>query len=111
MNRGKIVALDSPEGLRRMAKKGEVADFVVKNMSEAQVEQAKSLVGVTSLSAEVQDSVLGQTRLRVRFENTEELPAMLDFLFRQGIKLINFKVEEPTLEDAFIELTGAGAKQ
>ena len=34
MNRGKIVALDTPEALKGMAKKGEVADIVVKNMSD-----------------------------------------------------------------------------
>ena len=31
---------------------------------------------------------------------------MLDFFFREKIKLVNFRQEEPTLEDAFIELTG-----
>ena len=34
MKKGKIVALDTPDALRGMAKKGEVADIVVKNMSE-----------------------------------------------------------------------------
>jgi hypothetical protein len=29
----------------------------------------------------------------------------LDFFFRENIKLVNFRQEEPTLEDAFIELT------
>jgi hypothetical protein len=33
------------------------------------------------------------------------LPSIFDFLFEQKIKLVNFKREEPTLEDAFIELT------
>ena len=37
MNKGKIVALDTPSALKGMAKKNEVADIVVKNMSEAQV--------------------------------------------------------------------------
>jgi hypothetical protein len=36
------------------------------------------------------------------------LNRFLDFFFNEKIKLINFKQEEPTLEDAFIELTGAG---
>jgi len=111
MSKGKIIALDTPEALKMMAKKGEVADFVVKNISEAQVNSLRSLGGLVSLAAEVQDSVLGQTRLRLRLENAEALQAVLDFFFRQNIKLINFKVEEPTLEDAFIELTGAGTVQ
>lgn len=108
MNKGKIVALDTPDALKGMAKKGEVADIVVKNMSEAQVNTLRGLAGVTGLAAEVQDSTLGQRRLRVRLEKVEALPLVLDFIFRENIKLVNFRQEEPTLEDAFIELTGVG---
>jgi ABC-2 type transport system ATP-binding protein len=108
MNKGKIVALDTPDALKGMAKKGEVADIVVKNMSEAQVNSLRGLEGVSGLASEVEDSVLGQRRLRVRLENVNALPMVLDFFFREEIKLVNFRQEEPTLEDAFIELTGAG---
>jgi ABC-2 type transport system ATP-binding protein len=111
MNKGKIIALDTPEALKGMAKKGEVADIVVKNMSEAQVNNLRSLSGVSGLAAEVQDSVLGQTRLRIRLENSDALPIVLDYFFSEKIKLINFRQEEPTLEDAFIELTGANASK
>jgi ABC-2 type transport system ATP-binding protein len=109
MNKGRIIALDTPGALKGMAKKGEVADITVKNMSQAQVNSLRHVAGVSSLTAEVQDSVLGQTRLRVRLENIDALPTVLDFFFREKIKLVNFRQEEPTLEDAFIELTGTGA--
>ena len=109
MKKGKIVALDTPDALKGMTKKGEVADIVVKNMSEAQVNSLRGLSGVSGLSSEVQDSVLGLTRLRVRLDNMDALPIVLDFFFREKIKLVNFRQEEPTLEDAFIELTGTGA--
>ena len=109
MNRGRIVALDTPDALKGMAKKGEVANFVVKNMSAIQVNNLQSLDGVSSLASEIQDSVLGQIRLRVRLENADTLSTVLDFFFREKIKLVNFRQEEPTLEDAFIELTGNGA--
>jgi ABC-2 type transport system ATP-binding protein len=108
MNKGKIVALDTPDALRGMTKKGEVADVVVKNMSEAQVSSLRSIDGIISLTAEIQDSVLGQMHLRIRLENVDALPRILDFFFQQKIKLLSFKHEEPTLEDAFIELTGMG---
>ncbi len=108
MNKGKIVALDTPNALKGMTKKGEVADIVVRNMSEAQVNTLRGLEGVSGFAAEVQDSVLGQRRLRVRLENVNALPMLLDFFFSEKIKLVNFRQEEPTLEDAFIELTGAG---
>ena len=111
MNKGKIVALDTPDALKGMAKKGEVADIVVKNMSLAQVNSLRGLAGVSGLASEVQDSVLGQTRLRVHLENVDALPLVLDFFFSEKIKLVSFRQEEPTLEDAFIELTGTGASQ
>ena len=111
MNHGKIVALDTPEALKGMAKKGEVADIVVKNMSETQVNSLRTVGGVSSLATEVQNATLGQTRLRIRLENVDALPTVLDFFFREKIKLVNFRQEEPTLEDAFIELTGAGVSE
>jgi ABC-2 type transport system ATP-binding protein len=111
MNHGKIVALDTPQALKGMAKKGEVTDIVVKNMSQTQVAALRGMTGISAVASEVQDSALGQTRLRVRLENVDALPRVFDFFFKENIKLVNFRQEEPTLEDAFIELTGAGASQ
>jgi ABC-2 type transport system ATP-binding protein len=108
MNEGKIIALDTPDAIRNMAKKGEFVDIVVQNITEAQENAVRTLNGVVSVAAEFQDAVLGQVRLRVRLESVDALPGVLDYFFRENIKLINFRREEPTLEDAFIELTGAG---
>jgi ABC-2 type transport system ATP-binding protein len=109
MNKGKIIALDTPEALKGLTKKGEVADIVTKGMTEIQVRNLRVLPGVSSVNAEILDPVLGQTRLRIRLANLDSLPAVFDFFFKEKIKLINFKQEEPTLEDAFIELTGAAS--
>jgi ABC-2 type transport system ATP-binding protein len=111
MHRGRIIALDTPDVLRGMAKKGEALDVVVKNISESQVDALRGVGGVASLGADVQDSVLGQTHLRLRLENVDALPGIFDFFFKEKIKVVNFKQEEPTLEDAFIELTGAGISE
>ncbi len=108
MNKGKIIALDTPDAIRNMARKGEFVDIVVQNITEAQENAIRRLDGVVSVASEVQDAVLGQVRLRVRLENVDALPGVLDYFFRENIKLVNFRREEPTLEDAFIELTGAG---
>jgi ABC-2 type transport system ATP-binding protein len=111
MHKGRFIAIDTPEALRAMTKKGEVLDVVVKNMSAEQVNMLKGMGGVASLASEVQDAVLGQTRLRLRLEKNAALPDVFDFFFREKIKIVNFKQEEPTLEDAFIELTGAGISE
>jgi len=44
-------------------------------------------------------------------EKGDALPDIFDFFFKEKIKIVNFKQEEPTLEDAFIELTGAGISE
>ena len=111
IHKGRLIALDTPQALRDMAKKNEVLDVIVKNMRKTQVNALKSIDGVASLAADVQDAVLGQTHLRLRLENVETLPRIFDFFFKQRIKIVNFKQEEPTLEDAFIHLTGSGINE
>jgi ABC-2 type transport system ATP-binding protein len=111
LQKGRLIALNTPDALKNMAKKGEVLDVIVKNMSQAQVNTLKGVDGVASLAADVQDAVLGQTHLRLRLENVDVLPRIFDFFFKEKIKIVNFKQEEPTLEDAFIELTGTGISE
>ncbi len=108
MHKGHIIALDTPEALRARTKKGEIFDLVVKNMSQKQVDTLKTMDKVNSLSSDAQDTVLGQVHLRLRLENIDALREIFDFLFKEQIELVNFKHDEPTLEDTFIELTGTG---
>ena len=111
MHKGQIIALDTPDTLRSMTKKGEALDVVVKNTSYAQINTLRNLDGVVNLAAEMQDAVLSQTRLRFRLEKSDALSGIFDFFFKEKIKILSFKQEEPTLEDAFIELTGAGISE
>ena len=111
LNRGKIIALDTPNALKNMAKKGEIIDIVAKNLLLSQVSFLRKMEGVADLTVEEMESVIGQTRLRIRLENPDALPAVLNFFFNEKIRLVNFRQEEPTLEDAFIELTGRGVAQ
>lgn len=109
MNRGKIIALDTPEALKNRTKKGEAVDATVKNMSDAQANALGTLSGVEGLKADTLDDTIGEMHLRIHLENGEVLPSVLDFFFREQIKLVSLKLEEPTLEDAFIELTNQEA--
>jgi ABC-2 type transport system ATP-binding protein len=108
MNKGKIIALDTPEALRDMVKKGEAIEVNIETISDEQIETIKRIGGVISVTAPVQDLVPNQIQLRIRLTEIEALPVVLDFFFKEKIKLLNFKRDEPTLEDAFIELTGKG---
>jgi ABC-2 type transport system ATP-binding protein len=108
VNKGQLVACNTPDALRDMVKQGEAVDIVVEAITNAQLEATRSIEGVLSVFSKNDDSAPGQTELRVRLANINSLPIILDFFFKEKIKLINFKREEPTLEDAFIKLTGKG---
>jgi ABC-type uncharacterized transport system ATPase subunit len=66
--------------------------------------------GVISVAFWVEDTVLGKMRLRIQLESVDTISMVFDFLFKEKIKLINFRHEEPTLEDTFIKLTETGVK-
>jgi ABC-2 type transport system ATP-binding protein len=109
VNKGKLVACDTPDALREMVKQGEAVDIVVEAITNAQLDATRSIEGVLSVFSKTDDSAPGQTELRARLASINSLPNILDFFFKEKIKLINFKREEPTLEDAFIKLTEKGA--
>lgn len=107
MNKGKIIALDTPDALRGRVKKSEIADIVVKGASNTQLNALRDTKGIVGLNTDIQDTTIGQIRLRIQLENIDVLPTVLNFFFKEKIKLISFRHEEPTLEDAFVELTEA----
>jgi ABC-2 type transport system ATP-binding protein len=111
LNRGKLVACDTPNNIRGIVKKGEVVEIRVKSITDAQIETIKNMDGVTDVTSELEDSVLDLRRLRLNLQSIGSLPMVLDFFFKEKILLIDLKREEPTLEDAFIELTGRGLEK
>lgn len=106
LKQGKIVACDTPGALRAKIKKEELIYLLLEDITESQVEQLRSLIGVITLTENSENDLApNQQGLCVELKNVDQLTSIFDFLFKQKIKLVNFKREEPTLEDAFIELT------
>jgi ABC-2 type transport system ATP-binding protein len=106
MKQGKIVALGTPDALRGKIKIEEVIYLIVEDITLAQIEQMRSLQGVNGITEKNEEVLMpNQKGLYVELKSVDLLPLIFDFLFEQKIKLVNFKREEPTLEDAFIELT------
>ena len=109
LKQGKIIAYDTPDALKAKIKKDEQINLVVEEVSAEQIEKMRSLQGVLSVTEKTeQDLMAGQKELHVELQSVDLLPSIFDFLFSQKIKLVNYKREEPSLEDAFIELTRRG---
>lgn len=106
LKQGKIVAYDSPEALKAKIKKDEQIELVVEGIEQAQIEKMRTLQGVIEVNEKNDQALMtGQRQLHIELQSVDQMPLIFDFLFEQKIKLVNFKREEPTLEDAFIELT------
>jgi len=109
LKQGKIVAYDTPEALKAKIKKDEQINLIVEDIKQPQIEKMRALQGVISIEEKnEQDLMNGQKELHVELQTVDQLPIIFDFLFEEKIKLVNFKREEPSLEDAFMELTKRG---
>jgi len=92
--------------LTNKIKKEELIYLIIEEITQAQIERMRSLQGVIDITEKTDEDLMpNQKELCVELKSVDQLPSIFDFLFEQKIKLVNFKREEPTLEDAFIELT------
>ncbi|MGD6850619.1 MAG: ATP-binding cassette domain-containing protein [Candidatus Bathyarchaeia archaeon] len=107
LRKGRLIACDTPDAIRAMIKEKERIYIVVESISPAQTEKLYGLPAVVSASENDQYVMgLGQKGFCVELKGVDAVPSVFDFFYREGIKLVNYRREEPTLEDAFIELTG-----
>lgn len=96
MNEGKIVAVDTPEVLKRRIPQDEVLE--VRCLGHADF----SGIGQRVYA----DSVEGVTIYRIHAENVEDIMSQV-IQAAHSAKILSMNVTKPTLEDVFIHLTGA----
>ena len=97
---GKIIALDTPEGLKRLVSEGETVKIRVKNLRPEKVKMIDERLAVSGEEPEK-----GVLILRGNLDE-EDLPKVVEGLIRAGAKVLSVERVEPTLEDVFIKLTG-----
>jgi ABC-2 type transport system ATP-binding protein len=108
MNRGRLITCDTPEAIKNSVKKNEIIDMTVGNITDGQIGVLEAMKGVISVESENENPPLQRRRLLIQLETVDALPMVFDFLFEEKIKLISFKREEPSLEEAFVQLTKGG---
>jgi ABC-2 type transport system ATP-binding protein len=106
MNKGRLVACDTPVGIRGALKEDEVVSVTVRAITDAQIEAIKVMDGVIAVESEMENSASDRRRVQLRLQSIDSLSLILDFFLKEKIRLIDIRHEEPTLEDAFIRLTG-----
>ena len=106
MRKGQLIACDTPNAIRRMIKTSELVNIVVEQISPEQTQKLENLPSVNKVSENSDYTVGNQKGFCLELKAVDQVPAIFDFLYKENIKLMDFRREEPTLEDAFIELTG-----
>jgi len=106
LKQGKIIACNTPDALRDKIRKDELIYLILEEITPAQIEKMRSIQGVIEITEKTDQELMpNQKGLCVELQNVDQLPSIFDFIFEEKIKFVNFKREEPSLEDAFIELT------
>lgn len=107
INHGKIVALDTPEGLKRHAEDLHIVEVEVFGIGHETVDQLRQMPEVDTVSVENRDqkqALLIHSRI-----GSAIVPQILHSLDGNGIRLGKVTVREPTLEDAYVRLVGGEA--
>ncbi|ASJ07610.1 ATP-binding cassette domain-containing protein [Thermococcus pacificus] len=101
---GKIIALDTPEGLKKLVRDEETVEIHAKDVGPEKIAPSPFKMAVVERNPET-----GVVRLRAQVDE-EELPKLVEWLVRKGVKILSVERKEPTLEDVFIKLTGRGLR-
>jgi len=102
MNEGRIVAVGTPNELKKRVGELTIIEVEVANPKPELEEVARPY----SSGGKV---LIKDTALRMYLEDyVTQLPRVIEGLLRAGVKPLTIKVSEPTLEDVFLKLTGRG---
>ncbi|PJB27824.1 ABC transporter ATP-binding protein [Candidatus Desantisbacteria bacterium CG_4_9_14_3_um_filter_50_7] len=101
MNRGKIVALDTPRNLKNLIG----ADVVTLEMENGDP-------GPFGKLDYVKKTVAHGNLVNLSVENGErKIPLLMEFAQSQGVKIKSVELHKPSLEDVFLQYTGTTIKE
>jgi ABC-2 type transport system ATP-binding protein len=100
INKGKIIAYDTPEGLKKSVQKGHALEISFERAPEGLLNDLKAMSGIDSVDR------FGD-KFRVYSEDTSHaLSSLIDHAGKKGLRIISLNTLRPSLEEAFIKITG-----
>jgi ABC-2 type transport system ATP-binding protein len=99
VNQGKIIAVDNPERLKATMEKHHVVEVSFSPV-KALNDKLKRLKHVSSVSR-----TGDKFRLHVE-DASEAVPLLIDFSRENNLRIMSINTLKPSLEDAFVEITG-----
>jgi ABC-2 type transport system ATP-binding protein len=100
MDKGRLIALDTPENHKRALPAGDLIDIGFDRMDEKVLAALRESGLVTSVEAK------GKT-IRISARNgSRVLPQIIGIFERFSVPMTSISIRSPSLEDVFIHLTG-----
>ena len=106
IDQGRIIALGTPAELKQRIAQKDALHFEVAGYRPQMDQALQNLPGVDRLATRYMgtDSVW---EINLQAANGRAvLPSLIEALGREGSRIVNMKISEPSLEDVFIHLTG-----
>lgn len=103
---GKVIALDTPEGLKHRMEQKEVIRLEITGWHDDLDEKLRSIAGIENLmSRQRGEADLWEVNLQAQ-NSRLALPRIVEHISGNGTRLVNMNIVKPSLEDVFIHLTG-----
>ncbi|RJQ55508.1 MAG: ABC transporter ATP-binding protein [Desulfobacteraceae bacterium] len=102
--KGKILMIDTVAGIRQQVKETEILELALDPFSEPIVDRLKGIGGIEKVSKT-------NSHLRLYGRNVlREIPAIVQALSENRTEILSIHSLNPSLEDAFVKLTGVEAE-
>jgi ABC-2 type transport system ATP-binding protein len=103
---GKVIALDTPEALKRRIDQQEVIRLELTGWHEEIAGKLRSIAGIEHMTTHQQgETDLWEVNLHAQ-NSRAALPRIVEHISSNGTRLVNMNIVKPSLEDVFIHLTG-----
>ncbi len=102
IDHGRLIALDTPEGIKKSVEGTHALE--IKLLNEA---DPNRWIAIISKVKDVDKVFSAEDKIRILSKDLSEIiPAVVNLVKKHGGRIENILVSQPTLEDAFINLTG-----
>jgi ABC-2 type transport system ATP-binding protein len=102
--KGKILLSDTVRAIRQRVKETEILELSLEPLTEPIMERLKGIAGIEKV-------LKTNSRLRLYGETVlKEIPAIIQTLAENRVEIRSIQSLNPTLEDAFVKLTGVEAE-
>jgi ABC-2 type transport system ATP-binding protein len=111
IDHGKIIAMDTPHNLKNSLNKTTMAILELSSWNDEISNKLKNIPALEKVHSKFNDNTQ-RWEIKVHMSNgPDTVSSLISSITSQGIKITNFSVEEPTLEDVFINLTGKSLRE